>query len=312
MEKIVVLDSGGQYCHLIARKVRELGVYTEILPVSAPVRELKDYRGVIISGGPASVFAPNSPQPQAALFLLNRPILGICYGHQLMAHHLRGTVEPGRTHEFGRAELRVRQPDSLFAGLSRRQRVWMSHGDQVVRLPVGFEVLADTGTCEVAAMGDLNRRYFGLQFHPEVVHTPHGAEMLRNFLVEACGCKLDWHPENQVEDVCRRIREQAHGRRVLFFLSGGVDSTVAYALTVRALGPEAVHGVYVDTGFMRWRENEEIEAAFEKLGLGRLEVVPARKAFFKALKGVADPRKSAASSAGCSWTCRTRSWPGPA
>ena len=256
--------------------------------MSRPSR-LRRYQGVIISGGPASVFEEGSPQPRPSLFQLDKPMLGICYGHQLMARGLEGLVDRGETHEFGRADLRVRRPDPLFKSLPKRQRVWMSHGDQVAAVPPGFAVLADTATCSVAAMGDDRRRYYGFQFHPEVIHTKYGSEILKNFVVGVCGCSQDWHPEDRIEQLTKRIRKQAHGRRVLFFLSGGVDSTVAYALTVRALGPDAVHGIYVDTGFMRAGETETIEAAFQKLDLGHLETVNAAKQFFDGLKGVTDP-----------------------
>ncbi len=291
MEKVAVLDSGGQYCHLIARKVRELGVYAEILPIGVSPKKLKKYQGVILSGGPASVFLPDSPQPQKSLFQLERPMLGICYGHQLMAHYMDGVVERGETHEFGRADLRVKHPKPLFEDLFRRQRVWMSHGDHVSKLPPGFITLADTRECSIAAMGDSNRKYFGLQFHPEVVHTAYGRDILWNFLRNVCQCRMDWRPEERVEQVETQIRKAARGRRVLFFLSGGVDSTVAYALTVKALGAELVHGVYVDTGFMRKGETGEIQKAFSDLGLGSLEVVPAQGRFFGALRDVVDPEQ---------------------
>ncbi len=291
MEKVAVLDSGGQYCHLIARKVRELGVYAEILPLSVKPTDLLAYRGVIISGGPASVFAPESPQPHTNLFQIRRPLLGICYGHQLMACYLDGEVKPGATHEFGRADLRVRRDDPLFDGQVRRQRVWMSHGDQVTKLPSGFQVLGDTRQCKVAAMGDLNRKYFGLQFHPEVVHTVHGAEILHNFLAEVCRCGMNWHPQDRVTQIQRDIQRVVKGRRVLFFLSGGVDSTVAYALTVGALRPELVHGIYVDTGFMRAGETRQIRTAFERVGFRSLEVISARGYFFSALRKVVDPEQ---------------------
>ena len=291
MEKVAVLDSGGQYCHLIARKVRELGVYAEIVPLSVKPTDLQQYRGVIISGGPASVFAPESPQPDTNLFQIRRPLLGICYGHQLMAHYLDGEVQPGATHEFGRADLRVRRDDPLFDGQVRRQRVWMSHGDQVTKLPSGFQVLGDTRQCKVAAMGDLNRKYFGLQFHPEVVHTVHGAEILRNFLADVCRCGMNWHPQDRVNQIQRDIQRVVKGRRVLFFLSGGVDSTVAYALTVGALRPELVHGIYVDTGFMRAGETRQIRRAFDRMGFRSLEVVSARGLFFSALRKIVDPEQ---------------------
>ena len=291
MEKIAVLDSGGQYCHLIARKVRELGVYAEILPVNVDPAELAEYRGVILSGGPSSVFDADSPQPQPGLFHVKLPMLGICYGHQLMAQGFDGVVEPGRTEtqEFGQADLRIRTAAALFGDLPAVQRVWMSHGDSVSKLPSGFEVLATTADCPIAAMGNLERGLYGIQFHPEVVHTPHGSAILRNFLVNVCGCSQDWHPEDRVEGLLADIRRQAGERRVLFFLSGGVDSTVAYALTVRALGTEAVHGIYVDTGFMRHGETDQIERAFAELDLGKFETVDASDTFFERLEGVTDP-----------------------
>ena len=198
MEKIAVLDSGGQYCHLIARKVRELGVYAEILPLETATQRLSRYKGVIISGGPASVFLKGSPRPKPSLFQLDRPLLGICYGHQLMAQYLEGEVEKGRDNEYGQADVRIRHELPLFADLPLRQRVWMSHGDHVAKLPPGFETLGDTRQCSVAAMGDLKRKYFGLQFHPEVVHTAYGSDILRNFLFRVCRCRMDWHPEDSV------------------------------------------------------------------------------------------------------------------
>jgi len=291
MEKIAVLDSGGQYCHLIARKVRELGVYAEILPLGTTAKKLAKYKGIIISGGPASVFDKTSPRPKPSLFQLDRPMLGICYGHQLMARHLEGEVEKGNGNEYGRADLRVRHEIPLFAELPLRQRVWMSHGDHVIKLPPGFEMLGDTRQCTVAAMGNLKRNYFGLQFHPEVVHTAYGAEILRNFLFNVCRCRMDWHPEDSVVKIFEKIRKVTKDRRVLFFLSGGVDSTVAYALTVKALGADRVHGVYVDTGFMRLDETREIQGAFDHLGYGRVEVVAARGQFLSGLRDVIDPEK---------------------
>jgi len=294
MEKVAVLDSGGQYCHLIARKVRELGVYAEILPLDVDPRKLGPYRGIIISGGPSSVFGADSPRPDPDLFRVRRRILGICYGHQLMAHCMHGVVEPGEKHEFGQADLRIRSDGHLFTGLVRRQRVWMSHGDQVSKLPQGFETLADTRECGVAAMGDLKRDYYGLQFHPEVIHTAHGPEILSNFLSKVCRFRMDWHPENRVAQLQRDIVRDTKGRKVLFFLSGGVDSAVAYALTVGALRPDLVHAVYVDTGFMRVGETQEIQSTFSKLGFGPIEVLSARGRFLSALRGVADPEEKRA------------------
>ena len=294
MEKIAVLDSGGQYCHLIARKVRELGVYAEILPVSAAPAKLERFKGIVLSGGPASVFADESPQPDSGLFQLDKPMLGICYGHQLMARYLGGTVERGETHEFGSADLRIRKPADLFAGLAGRQRVWMSHGDRVSELPPGFAALADTLQCGIAAMARPDRGLYGIQFHPEVAHTPNGLRMLCNFLEKVCGCRMDWRPRDRIEQLKRSICEQANGRRVLFFLSGGVDSMVAYTLTVQAVGSESAEAVYVDTGFMRSGETAEIEAAFRAMNLGKLQVVEASKMFLGRLQDVIDPEEKRA------------------
>lgn len=289
MDRIAVLDSGGQYCHLIARKIRDLGVYAEILPVGVSASQLSGYVGVVLSGGPASVFGSNSPQPDPAVFDVGKPMLGICYGHQLIARYLGGTVERGSTHEFGSATLRIVAEGGLFDGLPRENRVWMSHGDHVVQAPAGFTILADTSTCEIAAMGDRDRRIYGLQFHPEVVHTPGGIEILGNFLRTVCNCQVDWRPGNRVNDLIQEIRDEVAGRRVLFFLSGGVDSTVAHALTVRALGAASVEAVYVDTGCMREGETLEIERAFHALDLGRLRVEDASSRFLGSLAGVVDP-----------------------
>ncbi len=291
MGRIAVLDSGGQYCHLIARKVRELGVLAEILPVGADPAELRGYDGVVLSGGPASVFERASPRPSPGLFAIARPMLGICYGHQLIASHLGGHVERGQSREFGSATLRVAKPEGLFDGMDAEQRVWMSHGDHVTALPPDFAVLASTSECEVAAMGDPRRRIYGLQFHPEVVHTTGGAQILENFLRKVCGCAPDWNPGNRTEELVRRIRAEAAGRRVLLFLSGGVDSTVAYALIVRALGTASVLAVHVDTGFMREGETAQIEAAFRRLDLGSLRVVRAADRFLRRLRGVVDPER---------------------
>ena len=291
MDKVAVLDSGGQYCHLIARKVREVGAYAQIYPIGVSAERLRGHRGIILSGSPASVFDRHGPRPDAGLFRLGKPMLGICYGHQLIAQHFGGEVERGETQEFGSATLRVRRDGGLFDGMAREQRVWMSHGDHVVRLPAGFDVLGDTSDCSIAAMGHRKRGVYGLQFHPEVVHTPQGGRVLDNFLRRACGCAMDWQPRERVEQLVSGVAAAAAGRRVLFFLSGGVDSTVAYALTVRALGPERVEGVYVDTGFMRDGETAEIGTAFRSLGLGGLKVLDASRRFMEPLRSVVDPER---------------------
>jgi len=288
--QITVLDAGGQYCHLIARKVRELGVYAEVAPSETPAAELAGRKGIIISGGPSSVYDPGSPSIDPALLDSGFPVLGICYGQQLMAHLLRGSVEKGDKGEYGFAQLDLATgSNSLFRGVSGRQQVWMSHRDLVVQPPAGFEVLATTATCPVAAMGSAAQGLYGVQFHPEVAHTPCGKTILSNFLFDVCGCAQDWDPAGQLRSLEEHIRQTAAGRNVFFFVSGGVDSTVAYSLCLRALGPDRVHGTYVDTGMMREGETEFVRAHFAALGSRSFFVEDARELFLSALAGVTEP-----------------------
>ena len=293
--QITVLDAGGQYCHLIARKVRELGVYAEVVPSETPASDLAGRKGIIISGGPSSVYDSGSPTIDPALLLSGTPILGICYGQQLIAHLLRGSVEKGSKGEYGFAQLDLTGSgpsfDALFNGVSGRQQVWMSHRDLVVSAPDGFDVLATTATCPVAAMGSHARRLYGVQFHPEVVHTPCGMGLLANFVFDVCGCVKDWDPAGQVRSLEERIRRIAAGRNVFFFVSGGVDSTVAYTLCLRALGPERVHGTYVDTGMMREGETEFVRRHFADLGARAFFVEDARELFLSALAGITEPEQ---------------------
>ncbi len=281
--QITVLDAGGQYCHLIARRVRELGVFSEVRASETPAGELAGRKGIIISGGPSSVSAAGSPTADPAVFGLGAGVLGICYGQQLMAHLLGGAVRKGVKGEYGAAELEVSDDRSLLAGMSAQERVWMSHFDQVEKVPPGFTVLASTSTCAVAAMADPARRLYGVQFHPEVVHTAKGMEVLSTFLFGICGCEKDWDPRARLAELEREIAAGAAGRNVFFFVSGGVDSSVAYQLCLRALGKDRVHGAYVDTGLMREGETEFVRGA---LGV---EVVDARGEFLEALREATDP-----------------------
>jgi GMP synthase (glutamine-hydrolysing) len=287
--QITVLDAGGQYCHLIARKVRELGVYAEVAPSETPALTLTERRGVIISGGPSSVYDPGSPSIDAALLASGIPVLGICYGQQLIAHLLGGVVHKGERGEYGFAQLDVSSDDTLLRGVEGRQQVWMSHRDLVTQPPAGFGVLARTDTCAVAAMGSAPRRLYGVQFHPEVAHTPCGRTILSNFVFDVCGCQRDWDPAGQVSAIEEQIRAVAGHRNVFFFVSGGVDSTVAYTLCLRALGPERVHGTYVDTGLMREGETEFVRANFAALGARAFAVEDARERFLSALVDCTDP-----------------------
>src|SRR5580658_2634835 len=289
--QITVLDAGGQYCHLIARKVRDLGIYAEVAPSETPVSALRDRKGLIISGGPASVYDPSSPTIDPALLTSGIPVLGICYGHQLMAHALGGHVRKGDRGEYGLAQLEITHSDTILNGIEGRQQVWMSHRDAVASVPDDFEVLASTETCAIAAMSSPARRLFAVQFHPEVAHTPCGLTILKNFLFDVCRCVRDWDPAGQIESLENQIRAEVGDRNVFFFVSGGVDSTVAYILCLKALGPERVHGTYVDTGLMREGETEFVRNNFVKLGARSFEVADARAEFLTALATATDPEE---------------------
>jgi len=289
--QITVLDAGGQYCHLIARKVRELGVYAEVAPSETAIAALAGRRGVIISGGPSSVYDPGSPTIDPALLEAGTPVLGICYGQQIIAHLLGGQVQKGEHGEYGFAQLEICSGDGILNHVEGPQQVWMSHRDTVVAPPSGFDVLARTETCTVAAMASSKRRLYAVQFHPEVAHTPCGQTILKNFLFDVCGCERDWDPAGQIQTVEDQIRAVAGDRNVFFFVSGGVDSTVACTLCLRALGSDRVHATYVDTGLMREGETEFVRENFAQIGAGHFAVHDARAQFLPALAGVSDPEE---------------------
>lgn len=294
--QVTVLDAGGQYCHLIARKVRELGVYADVHPSETPAAELSGRKAIIISGGPSSVYEAGSPTLDPAVLHGCGPdgpgVLGICYGHQLMAHLLDpASVRKGDKGEYGLAYLDVTNPDTLLAGFEGRRQVWMSHRDVVAKVPRGFTLLASTNTCEVAAMGDPEHKLYGVQFHPEVVHTIGGKQVLSNFLFEVCGCVPDWDPRQRIPAIEEQIRRVTGDRHVFFFVSGGVDSTVAYTLCLQALGADRVHGAYVDTGLMREGETEFVQGIFRSLGAKGFSVESVPREFLGALEGVVDPEE---------------------
>lgn len=291
MSQIVVLNAGGQYCHLIARKVRELGVYAEIKDYGIDPKDLKDARGIILSGGPDSVYMPNSPKVSKKIFDFGVPVLGICYGHQLMAMMLGGKVKPGKAKEYGIANMRILKHNSIFSGLNNNQRVWMSHGDSVENIPQGFEVLSSSDNCKVTAMANFDKSFYGLQFHPEVTHTVNGKEMLKNFIFKVCHIKKNWEPKNKIDSLVEKIKVKANGRKVFFLVSGGIDSTVAFDLCVKSLGKDNVKGVYVDTGFMRKNETNDIVADFNKLGLDNIEILNERERFINSIGNEYDPEK---------------------
>lgn len=289
--QIVVLDTGGQYCHLITRKIRELGVYCEIRPSEVDPAQLKGVRGIVISGGPSSVYEEGSPQVDPAIFKLGAAVLGICYGQQLMAWHLGGTVSKGERGEYGLAWLELSGQAPIFDGISGRFSIWMSHRDTVTAAPPDFQVLGSTETCSIASMADVSRRLYGVQFHPEVVHTEHGMEILSNFLFGVAGCVKDWSPRAQAARIEDEIRQVAAGRNIFFFVSGGVDSTVAFSLCLKALGPEKVRALYVDTGLMREGETDFVKSVFAARGGDIFAAEHAEERFLGALRGVTDPEQ---------------------
>jgi len=289
-DTVVVLDFGGQYAQLIARRVREQGVYSELLPWDAAADEVLALhpKGFILSGGPASVYAPNAPQIPSYVLESGKPILGICYGMQALAHALGGRVAPASRREYGPAELVVTRANPLLP--PGRHQVWMSHGDRIEEMPPGFEVLGQTVNSPIAAMGDLTRHYYGVQFHPEVQHTPIGGEILRRFAVDIAAAKPTWTPEHVIRDLVARVRAQVGDAPVLAAVSGGVDSTVATALVHRAVGDQ-LRAVFVDTGLLRLGERAQVEQALrDALGVP-LTVVDAAERFLHALRGVTDPER---------------------
>ncbi|MDR1786586.1 MAG: glutamine-hydrolyzing GMP synthase [Spirochaetaceae bacterium] len=295
-DRIVVLDFGSQYAHLIAKRLRLLGYYAEIALPSSPVEDLRDARGIVLSGGPASVYDENVPECNGGVFALDVPMLGLCYGHQLMAAHYGGRVQRGRTGEFGIAELLPAEdpPENpLFAGIPLPAQVWMSHQDEVTVLPPGFRVFARTRDCAAAALVNSKLRRFSLQFHIEVKDTPSGGKILENF-ARLCGMEPVWKADSVLEGILADIREQAGDKSVLLFLSGGVDSTVAFALLNRALGTERVLGLHIDNGFMRKNESAVIAERYKSFGFSNFITEDASETFLRAIAAETDPQKKRA------------------
>jgi len=291
-DTVVILDFGSQFAQLIARRVRELHVYSELLPHDTPWAEIERRRpkAIILSGGPSSVYDEGAPHPDPGIWTGGIPVLGICYGLQLMAHQLGGEVASSTKREYGPASVQITTEDGLFRGLDRRQPVWMSHGDRIVRPPIGFVTTAETETSAFAGLADPTRSLYGIQFHPEVVHTPAGREILRNFVVEIAGARPTWTPASFVETTVAGIRERVGDGKVICALSGGVDSAVAATLVHRAIGDQLTC-IYVDHGLMRKRESELLRATFaENLGM-QLVMVDARERFLRRLAGVEDPEE---------------------
>ena len=294
-DTILVLDFGGQYCHLIGRRIREHGVYSEIVPHDITPDEIKtlskkfNVKGLILSGGPSSVYEQNAPRLDPRILEVNVPILGLCYGHQLIAQITKGKVEPATCKEYGIAQVEIDKTVGVLEGLSKKEKVWMSHGDTVFAPPPGFEVLAHTQSCPVAAFKHKEKPIYGLQWHPEVIHTENGMLMLRNFIFEVCKCKANWQMGDIIAKMVKEIKAEAGESEAIIGLSGGIDSSVATALAAQAL-KNRLTAVFVDHGFMREGEPEAIEQAFKKFPI-KFVRANAQERFMKKLKGVIDPEK---------------------
>lgn len=291
-EIIVVLDFGGQYNQLIARRIRDLGVYSELMPFNTPVDKIRELhpKGIVFSGGPASVYDEGAPHVDPAVYDLGIPILGICYGMQLMAHQLNGKVERATKREYGKSEIEFQEQAKLVQGLDRKQVVWMSHGDHVVELPEQFVIDASTDHAPVAAMSCLDKQLFAVQFHPEVLHSVQGNEMIRNFIFEICGCAGNWSMETFIEDTVREIREQVGDRKVLCALSGGVDSSVVAVLVHKAIGDQLTC-MFIDHGLLRKDEAEGVMETFVGKFDMKVVKIDASRRFLDKLAGVSDPEQ---------------------
>ncbi|HEY3862618.1 MAG TPA: glutamine-hydrolyzing GMP synthase [Verrucomicrobiae bacterium] len=292
-EQIIILDFGAQYTQVIARRVRECKVYSTIVRFDMPAAKIAALKpkGIILSGGPASVYSPKAPIPDRAIFDLGVPILGICYGTQLMAHLLGGKVERGLKREYGKGTLRVGDPSSaIFANLPDALQVWNSHGDKLASLPRGFKAVATTDNSEFAAIENRTRKFFGLQFHPEVVHTPRGRELIANFTHGICGCGKDWTMRHFVDQAVEEIKRDVGRERVILGLSGGVDSSVAAALLHKAIGSQLTC-IFVNNGLLRGRETQVVREVFGRNFHVKLQYEDASALFLRRLKGVTDPER---------------------
>jgi len=291
-QTILVLDFGSQYTQVIARRIREQNVYSQVLPFDTPFRSIKKINpvGVILSGGPASVLSKGAPLPDKKIFSLGVPVLGICYGLQLMGKLLGGVVKKCELREYGRSQLTVKKAGKLFSGLPKNLTVWNSHGDALTEIPKGFRGIASTENSDFSAIEDATRKFYGLQFHPEVEHSQNGVEVLKNFLFSICKCKSDWDMGDFIESSVQHIQDQVGNKKVILGLSGGVDSCVAAALIDRAIGDQLT-SIFVDNGLLRLNEREEVIKLFHEHIPGKLKVAKAGKLFLGKLKGVTDPER---------------------
>jgi GMP synthase (glutamine-hydrolysing) len=291
-EQIVILDFGSQYTQVIARRIRECSVYSTILPFDAPAKEIAKLapKGIILSGGPASVYEKGAPKPHRKVLEMGIPVLGICYGLQVIGHFLGGKIERGLKREFGKGTLKLKKSSPLFRGLPKSTQVWNSHGDKLTKLPAGFSPVAVTENSDFAVIQDLKRSIFGLQFHPEVVHTPKGMKLIQNFVHQVCGCGKSWTMRNYLEQSVEEIRETVGDEKVILGLSGGVDSSVAAALIHKAIGKQLTC-IFVNNGLLRAREADAVRSLFGRNFDMRLQYENASTEFLKKLKGVTNPER---------------------
>ena len=294
-DTILVLDFGGQYCHLIGRRIREHGVYSEIVAHDITPDEVKllsekfNVKGLIFSGAPSSVYELNAPRPDPHILDLDLPILGLCYGHQLIAQMVGGKVKPAEQREYGIAYVTIDKPAGVLKSLNKKEKVWMSHGDTVFTMPAEFEVLAHTENCPVAAFRHKQKPIYGLQWHPEVIHTENGSLMLHNFIFEVCRCEANWKMEDIIEKMTKEITADVGKEKAIIALSGGIDSSVATVLAAKAIGNRLM-AVFVDHGFMREEEPEFVKNVFQKFKIN-LIMVDAKKRFLEKLEGITDPER---------------------
>lgn len=290
VEKILILDFGSQYTQLIARKVREVGVFAEIHPFNIELEKLKEMnpKGIILSGGPSSVYSPEAPHPSFNVFELGIPVLGICYGLQLIAFTQNGQVDAAAKREYGKAIVHVTQDNPLLKGISDKAQMWMSHGDSLSKMPDGFQTIANTENAPICAIANIEKNIYGVQFHPEVHHSLEGKKVLENFVRNICGCVDTWNAESFIEIAIQEIRDKVGTEKVICGLSGGVDSTVAAVLIHKAIGDQ-LHCIHIDSGLMRMNESSEIYDLFQKHFDMSIEVINGHETFYSGLAGVSDP-----------------------
>jgi GMP synthase (glutamine-hydrolysing) len=294
-DTILIIDFGGQYCHLIGRRIREMGVYSEIVPYDISKKELMsmkenmNIKGIILSGGPLSIYSPDSPKMDKEILESGIPILGICYGHQLLADYIGGRVEKTEKQEYGNATAKIMKTGDILKGLKTNEEVWMSHGDSVTRLPESISITASSTNCKIAAYEDKKRKIFGIQWHPEVAHTKNGSKILSNFIFGICKCKKEWNAEKNVIQYINNVKKEIGSGRAIMALSGGIDSTTAATIASKAIG-DRLTAVFVDTGLMREGEPEKISEMAKKLNINLISINAGEK-FLAELKNVKDPER---------------------